>query len=631
MKRLILPLLLIILLPLAFGEIVIINETEKEFYAVDNIRLTGDLNEDQLRLDGSGEVIEGKNTKVYLFGPSKDILIKNLFVNGEKTTVSFDKKGYFFIADEGQFSFFADMMIRSLGQLKLDVPGPVNELNVNISHGYAVDGDRYGLYEDTIVIQRSEKVARTVDGAFRYSYAERNSFYYRLDLRSFGSSLGRYEMDLPNGEKVSQVTGALSWEQIGNRLVMELDESRATVVIQGYFDTATIRTPLKEEKHHVLIESDPEKKLTISTSAQELDVSEAPLPSQYSNSRVFLASYYEPINVDVKPLDLMPSAAAAVENLNTRIAITPEGGVLGEASYNYANTGVDYISADIPGTPLYAATRSGPVKLTKDEEFLLAFPKTNRGKLDLVYYDSVDPLGIISFIDVPVVNMKLPISEARTSIYLPNDQYVMGIFGAEGDSELPGFKSIMLFVIIMGIIGYFLFRNKLAFLYVFFTGGMFFFDIRLFMLIAAASIVILIKKNFKMKWKWPLIIGGGIAVGILIIGAVLMFLGSMLGSATTESFDMANSKSVQYAQEAPMMDGMERVGGGEAEMSVPTRTGVMPVPLEVPRMGKTLTLTNYLVKEQKPLDIQILLVASWVKYIFFLLALGAGYYCWKQW
>ena len=231
-------------------QIILINETEEQIYTLDNVKISGDLETNKLKIFGSGEIIEGENVKVYLFGPASDILIKNLMVNGKATTVSFNENGYFFVADKGRIEFQGDLEIRTIGQIVLYAHGPINELNFNLKHGYAVDGDRFGVYNERIVIQRSEKVAMLIDGSFRYTYAERNEFYYIINFKAFGKSLGSYILDLPNNEVVTSVTGVLKWEQSNNKLLLDFKSSNALVTIKGLFDSDTLRIPLKEGSNY---------------------------------------------------------------------------------------------------------------------------------------------------------------------------------------------------------------------------------------------------------------------------------------------------------------------------------------------------------------------------------------------
>jgi len=616
-------------------KIIIINETEQQVYALEELLLAGDLATNSLSIRGNGEVISGETVKVYLFGPSSDVLVKNLKVNGKPTSTSFDERGYYFVADEGGFKLSGALDVRTIGQLRLKVPGPVNSLRFDLTNGYAVGGDRYGLYDDEIVVQRVEDVAMLVTGSFKYTYAERDDFYYQIDFKSFGSTLGGYTIDLPNGEVVNSVTGAIKWEQKKNKLVLELTGDTKSVIVSGQFNSNNLRIPLKEDRHHVLIESDPEKKITIQTSARELDVTESPLRPTYGNARAFLASRDNVFYVTVKRLPLLPSLAASVRNARNQIAVTTDGSIVGEAIYSYANTGVDYLPVDVPGTPLYSSTGGRAVKLTKEDKLFLALPKTNHGTLDVLYFTTRGKLKPFDAIKIPIAKTDLPISQQSTSIFLPPSVFVLETLGARGGSELPSVESALIFIVIIGGIGLLLKKNtNFAAYYLVLSVGALALDARIFLLIQAAALLAYIKRKVA-GFSGAKYIAAALAVvvvlGILLVVATgfISQLGvfSMGGSGRGTVTYAANEAMMDVAAPAPAFKSMEVVGEGEGAISVPVRKGVLPVKLEIPRMGKSITVTNYLVTKEKPVELTLIVVASWLKYILYLAAVFAAIEC----
>lgn len=613
--------------------IIVLNDSVEKVYALEKVTLYGDVESNELDITGSGEALSGENVKVYLFGPASDVLVHGVYVNNKATTVSFDDKGYFFlVSSEGSFSFKGKLSIRTIGQIRLQVPGPMNELDFNLLQGYAIGGTQYGLYKDEVVIQRAEKVSMLVDGAFRYTYAERNQFYYVINFKAFGSTLGQYTINLKNSETVTSVSGALKWEQSGSKLVLDLESDKATVVVQGLFDSTSLKIPLTEDRHHVLIESDPEKKITVETYAQEVDLTESPLSAQYSNARAFLASKDDVFRITVKDLTVLPSLAAAVSSATNKIAVTSKGSVLGELVYSYANTGVDYIEVDIgDATPLYASTDRQAVKLTKEDKLLLSFPKTKYGTLDLVYFTTRNAISPVDVITIPLAKSELPITEATTQIYLPEDYYVVETLGAPGGSELPSAYSVIIFAIVVGAIGYLLKKDpKLAILYIVLTYGLMTFSMGLFLLIIAGSLA-LIARQFLSGKSLAVIVGAGLvlAVVLMVLGAFAYFIleiGGMGGPVDTIEY-RGDYAMVEKAAMAPSFNAMETIGSGEGAISVPTREGVYPVKLELPELGKTITVKNYLVTKENQVELQVVLVAGYIKYLLYLVSLLAGIGC----
>ncbi|MFC2154832.1 hypothetical protein ACFLRC_05070, partial [Candidatus Altiarchaeota archaeon] len=550
---------------------------------------------------------------------------------------SFDEKGYFFLGEKGTFELSGNIKIRSIGQLRLKVPGPLNNLHFDLENGHAVGGDRYGLLNQEVILQRWEKVSMVVDGNFKYTYAERNSIHYLVNFQAYGSTLGRYTLDLPNGESITSVTGAAKWSQEGNKLVLELEGEKTAVTIRGYFSTNRITVPLKEDRHHVLVESDPQKKITVSTNAEEIDVSESTLPPSYGNARAFIASKNQPINVQVKELSLMPSLAATVDNAQQRVAITSKGSVVGELNYRYKNTGQDYISLDVPGQPLYASTQNRPIKLTKEEEFLLAFPKTggtSTGTFELVYFTTRNPLKFYEIIEVPLAKSEIPVSTMNTQIYLPPDVFVLETLGAKGGSELPTLQAAILFLLIIGLLASQLKKEKIFILYyTLLSVGLLAFNGYLFLLFIAWSIITVARRYIsKDQFKWATA-GAGmlVALAIIVIVAVAFLTlvwqfgifnmgSSMSRSVTTADFGGDYAMVQEEMAPMPRMKGMTQLGEGAGAITAPVREGVYPVKLQLPNLGKSISVTNYLVTKENPVELKVVLVASWLKYLLYLLA-----------
>lgn len=637
-------LLLVGLLAMQAGSattVIVINETEEAVVSIESMYLSGDLQNNILSVTGSGEVLAGEQARVYLFGPSEDIVIKNLKVNKVPTTVSFDDYGYFFLADIGEFSFTGTMEIRTIGQLVLNARGPINELSFNLDHGYVIGGDKFGVYDEQIVIQRSEKVAMLVDGSFRFTYGLlQNEFTYAISFQSFGSSLGSYTLNLLNGETVSSVTGVLKWEQIGNQLILDFQGATADVLVNGFFDADTLRMPLPEDTHDVLLEADPEKKLLVSTTAKEIDVSESSLWPQFANARAFLARSSDVFTITVEDLELMPSLAASVSSARNTVAVTEKGSILGELTYDYANTGVDYLEIDVPGDPLYASTDYGAVKLTKDEKLMLAFPKSEYGDMSVMYFTTRGKMKPIDIIKVPLASTELPISEMTSYILLPAGYFIVETFGATGGTELPSFEGAVFFLLLVGFFGWLLLKSKKFILaYIIFALGLLMFHYGFFLLLLAATIFIKVRQFISRKsLKWILAGAGLLVVLVVVLWGFFALAGSIGGGAGVAMYEeeyLYKDRGVgdyDMAEEmpmaAPMMEAALVGEYEEAAITVPTRTGVLPVELKIPRLGKTVEVSNTLVTKEHPVKLCVLIIATWLKWLFILPAvLFAGGFC----
>ncbi|MFH1786540.1 MAG: hypothetical protein ABH829_02770 [archaeon] len=635
-----LALLLILFSAGSFGAtVIVINDTNEGTYALEELRLSGDVSTNVFSLTGKGEVLSGADVKVYLLGPAKDIVVRDLKVNGKDTSVSFDGRGYFFIHPSGKFELDGELAIRTADQIRLDVKGPVNELNFDLTNGYAVEGDRYGAYDETVYIQRVMDVSTIVEGSYRYTFASTDSFYYVINFQSFGGDLGRQSVSLRNGESVSSVTGALDWEAGKDSISLDLKGDRAAVVIQGVFTEKTLRVPAPSgpfRDHRVLLESEPEKKMSVSGTAREIDLSEVPLPRTYFNGIAFLANPGDTLYVSIEELDTEPSLIASVSRADNRVAVTTVGSIVGEMSYRYANTGLDYLEVEVPGTPLYASTEGSAIKLTKEDNLLLAFPKTEYGNFEVVYFETRSRLMPISLIKVPLARTDLPISTAVTSIYLPKSVVVLETFGAEGGSEIP-VKFVSMMIVLFVAVGMMLKKDKRFVAYfTLFSLALYVFNSGLLLLLMAGCIIWLLKSYVgKVPFK-KLVTGGAV---LLVIVLFLFITGGMFGgvsSAPSVRTYEAAEMTGYMAQNAPMPTfdaAMELIDGDEsvakAAITAPTKKGVLPVRLDIPEMGKEITVTNYLVSKERPLKLTVLAVSAWFKYLLYLAGAYAGYVSYK--
>ncbi len=625
-------------------EVIFVNESAEKIYGIGDMKLSGSLSDNLLHMTGSGEVISGENVKVYLLGPPSEVLVKNLNVNGTGKTVSFDSEGYFFIAGKGAFTYSADVELKTLGQIRLYVPGPVNQLTFDLKDGYAIGGDVYGAIGKEVIIQRSsgsepaeeQKNQTLVDGSFHYTFGqERNEFYYDIRFSALGTTLGRYEFTLPNGESIISVTGALKWEKQGQNLILDLESSKAEVIVSGIFDDSsnTLRIPdLPGGRHYVMIESDPQKRLTIAkTTAQEIDLSQSQMSPRYSNARAFLASSGDYFEYTIQDLAVLPSLSASVSSATNQIAITEKGSILGELSYTYANTGLDYLSIVSGGTPLYAATSRGTVKLTKDKDtLLLSLPKVDYGTLDYEYFTTRPALNPVDMVDIPLAKTDLPITSSTTSIYLPADYVVLWTYGATGGSEIPPIETLIVFFIAILIAATALYRNKIfVLLYAIAAVGIAVYSPLLFILLIIVSILEVARRYVSKNTSIITLVAGGALVLLLVVAVIVgfTFMWQVGTQSTVNNGGYLQNEGIApnyaHVSETPsdtIMQNFKSIGGGQGSMTVPTREGVLPVKLDIPSLGKTITVTNYLVTKENPVTLRILIIAGWLKYVLYVVS-----------
>jgi len=585
---------------------------------IDSMTISGNVSTNILQISGSAGVLNGNNVRVYLLGPVKNVNIYNLVVNNTATAVSFDSKGYFFIANSSRFTFTAEAKLLPLGQIQLLFPTPINHLKFNLKDGYAVGGNEfYSVLDESKIIQRAKETQILVNGDFHFIFEQENIFEYVINFNSFGESLSTYTLNLKNNENIRSVSGAADYAVRGSSLVLDLTGSSAVVTVKGTFNSDNLRLPLSEGTHYVMLEAEPEKKLSVSTSAQIIDISESGIYPKYYNSQAFLSSANDSFRIFLENLTLLPSLTFSVSRAYNTLALNEKGTVLGSLYYDYANSGEEYLRLDVPGTPLYAETDYSAVMLTTDNEnsLLLSVPKTNYGYLSLTYLTTVPKMFLASFFKVPLASSSMPVSQMTTSVYLPKDYFVLFTIGAENfqGSEIPDIGTIIFFFVVSIALGYFLEKN-LCFVkkYVIILFGLSLLSPFLLVLAWLISIGLAVKKHLDEKYHKIILIAAGIVVAL--IGIIFMLA---LITVPYSSGDIAYSGEGRdlLSVSAPEFESLQKVGAGEGAISVPTETGVLPVDFEIPYMGKTVSLISYLVTVEKPVSYTMFIVNSNLKYI----------------
>jgi len=132
--------------------------------------------------------------------------------------------------------------------------------------------------------------------------------------------------------------------------------------------------------------------------------------------------------------------------------------------------------------------------------------------------------------------------------------------------------------------------------------------------------------------KWII---AGAAVFIVLVLIIIVPLAliwqmgvfNLGGTATTEY--RADYATIEAAQ-MPVFKAMKEIGAGEGAITVPTRTGVLPVKLELPTLGKSIAVKNDLVTKENQVELKLLLVSTNLKYLGYLLGLACLAICTKQ-
>lgn len=629
-------------------KVLIINETSEFTPAgISDFIVKGDMSKGVLSFSLHGYALGEGKSKVYIIGPASKILVKDVSVNGKPVVVFFDSNGYYFVTEGQKFSVEGKIVLRGGTSTNVIFPGPINRLKFELENGYAVGGQEYfGVVNRSVTLQKSlYKHVVTSEGFARYTWENDVSFIYRIDITSFGGTIGRYVVNLKNGEMVSSVSitgkggsGTENWRISGNKLILDLPFEKATVIVKGLLSckackSITLKNPLNAPTK-ILLEAEPEKELIISTTAQELDISESPFPAKYLNGRVFLLLEKDEISINVKELEKRPSLAAAIDKASYKMALTQDGAWLVDTNYRYKNSGLDYIEINIPGIPLYAEASGKPLRLTvKDDKLYLAFPKSfYANSLSFLYFASRNSIKPFDIIEVPLPFTEIPQTSATAKVYIPKDYYVIAALGGDKTySELPSPEFLMGFIIVTGVFGLMFTRDrKLLLFYYIVSLCAYIFSSTLFFLWLGLTALPFIKRNLpkgfvKNLIKIVLILLGAGAILFAVIGLFSILSAPGYKAMTTAA--IYEQKMKRLGDISPLAERMsvqigEKEGG---KITVQLKEGVKPVKMEIPTTGKLVTITKTLVTVERPFKAYIIVVTTWIKYILYLLGLLALY------
>ncbi len=170
--------------------------------------------------------------------------------------------------------------------------------------------------------------------------------------------------------------------------------------------------------------------------------------------------------------------------------------------------------------------------------------------------------------------------------------------------------------------------------------GLAVFNPLLFILLIIISILVVARRYVHKDMNIFTMLAGGVLL-LLLLAAVFIgftFLWQVGTYSPMTSSTDTNGYSPNYAQVSEtsadnIMHNYKSIGGGEGSITVPTREGVLPVKLDIPTMGKTVSLTSYLVTKENPLSIKVLIIAEWFKYVLYIVsacAFAAAYKAYQK-
>jgi hypothetical protein len=407
-------------------------------YVLERLRLTGAVGDGPLEFELVGRVLANEPVAVPLFGPPKDVRLEGVTENDKEAAIGFDGDHYFL--HTGAKRFVLRGKIHLGNDLALVVPGPLNTLEGDVSSGAVVEGSRLsGLVSSTIHLRREGKGEKASGPTvFQLSRAVRVgreiSFEYRLVMRS-GADLGVVRLPLTMGEKVFDVIGVSGFRVENGELVLSTSGRTAEMIIIGFlFNLGAFAPDPRSSYEWLLIESDPEHRVTVTGDARQVDSAESPIPRAQATSRLFLVQKGQRMEASVTSLVSVEALSAVVRSHRRTMVVTARGDLVSDDNLLYENNGIDYLGYAPSGRPIFLATGGKAERIMRQasgaEEVLVPL-RTGSHDVRVQSLGQADLRQFGGTITLPMPSYALTASRVDLTVGLPAGVVPLALFGGD--------------------------------------------------------------------------------------------------------------------------------------------------------------------------------------------------------
>jgi hypothetical protein len=549
----------------------------EQCYLLSRLSLTGKVGETR-SFTLRGEVLAKDKQKIPLFGEPSAVRLDDVTLDGVPATLGFEGDSYFFLAPPRAFVLRGKLTLS--GDQALTVAGPVNAFDADLASGRVVEGEKLsGLSHQTLHFDPMTPESRSkTPSVFRLSRALRIgkelTFVYRITV-SQSDDVGSVRLPLRYGEKVREVSGSVGWTADGD-LVLPIAGKEADVTVTGTLPKLGSFTPDERGAYEWwLVESDPDHRVALEGQGKLVDNGQSPIPATMPSARTVLLQRGE--RFEVTSLSLVQGEVlAGVARRESRIVIlTGRGEMVGEEKIDFDNNGLDLLSIDPGGRPIFLASDGVAQRIlhSGDDRTHVLVPIA-RGRHEL-RMQTLAERGIGFFggvLSVPMPGHALTASAVDVTVGVPGNVVPLAFFG--GDRVRWGLARGDLLAVLAGALAAaFAFRTwRTRALGAVVTGGLWFVAHDAFLAAAALLVVvgaIFLASRF-LRGNVLLAVGGltvaaGIFAGSSIIGAV--------GEPQRDLFIGSAEATIPWAQHAssPREDaaGLDRGGATPVSLSLP--------------------------------------------------------------
>ncbi len=406
-------------------------------FALEHLKITGSAATGALEFEIEGGVLANGQVDVPLFGPPGSVRIDDVTLGGAPALVAFDADHYFIRTDQKRFTIKGKIKLGA--DRSLSLPGPFNTVDSALSQGRVTEGAQLsGVIATTLHFDAERpEVVGSEPPVFQLSRAlrvsKRNEFEYHLTMQS-GADLGMVRLPLRYGEHVLEVSGSVGWKVEGEDLLIPTKGRSAEVTITGEITKlGSFQADSRSPFEWWLLEADPEHRVLATGDAKQHDSAESPISRREPNSKLFLVSRGQHLDVTVQTLATLDVLAGVVQTHTRTLVLTASGDLVSDDNITYDNSGIDYLLYTAPGKPIFLSTDgTSELLLHKDGTSELMVPLrlgTHNARLQSLDHSDANHFGGALSFDGP--SFPLTTSHASVTLGLPKDVHALAITGGD--------------------------------------------------------------------------------------------------------------------------------------------------------------------------------------------------------
>ncbi len=582
---------------------------EKNCFVLSSMTLHGTVGE-PLSFVLKGAVLASGAVTIPLFGPSAQVRIGALSLDGAAPTIGFENDQYFALIGGPRAFELRGTLTLGEGEM-LTIAGPLVSLDAKLDHGRIVEGESLSglssttLHFDPMTPESQSEAESKTPKVFRLSRAVRfgkeTGFVYRL-VMSQGKELGTVQLPLHLGEKVREVSGAPGWTVEGKALLLPVAGRDADVTISGVLSPDSARDGMRvfapDERSAYewwLVESDPDLRVELGGEGKLVDNGQSPIPPTLPTARTFLVQRGERLEVTATSLVRGEVLAAVARTERRFVSVTPSGEVIGDESITYDNNGLDHLTVVPAGQPIYASTDSQPGRILHTragsrEMLVPLLGGVHVLRVQTLSQQRVWPLlGVLSF---PASDHPLTTGSVEVTVGLPGDVFPLAMLGGD-HAGLALARGDLVAVVLGALFACFAFRTRRTrALGAVATAGLWFISKEVFVLASAA-----------LFFAGALFLATRFFRGNRLLGAgAAAFLVAMFGARATLQGDPTEDATHGILVPSPTLPQPEsnRAASSSASAPLDMKAGVTPVSLSTPSSERYARASRQLVTSQRP-------------------------------